>query len=98
MTELTTLTYTQEQSIAYEAACECVNHAIAILMNHIYQEESTSKPNISLLTSLNNEIDTLWKRRKELKVNDDAEVQAIRNILGEQIRTYRQSNGKKRWF
>jgi len=98
MEELANTTYTQEQSIAYEAACECINQAIAILMSHIYQEEKASKPNSSWLLSLNEEVDTLWKRRNELKVNDAAEIQAIRNIFGERIRAYRQSNGQKKWF
>lgn len=81
--------WTQEQSINFECACECIADLIAIRQSEIYAEESKATPNERLLTDLRSEVGALWRERERLSVHDAAEIARIRTEYGARVWAYR---------
>lgn len=91
----TTPLWTQDESIAYESACETIGHMIAICSSLIAKEQSQKIPNQTRLIALEEMQLSLGRERISLKVKDHAKIQRIENEYGSIINSYHRTGLRK---
>lgn len=84
--------WTQDQSVAFEAARECVTDMMGICSEAIEAEEAKVWPNPVRLAQLEQELADLARERASLTVQDEARVATIRSEYGARVRAYRQQH------
>lgn len=82
--------WTQEQSIAFEAARECITDMMGICSAALEDEESKVWPNPIRVAELERELAGLAQERARLSVHDSDRIATIRSEYGARIRAYRQ--------
>ncbi|GAB2899482.1 hypothetical protein GCM10027046_31050 [Uliginosibacterium flavum] len=88
MTQVSAPKWTQDQSIAYECACELIGHLMAIKSEQIERELIATTPNQERIDALRLARSALHQEREALNVTDDAAVSRIRTAYGSEVRTY----------
>lgn len=88
MTQVSAPKWTQDQSIAYECACELIGHLMAIKSEQIEREMVAAIPNQEHIEALRLTRSALHQEREALNVTDDAAVSRIRTAYGSEIRAY----------
>lgn len=81
--------WTQDESIAFECACECITDMRAILTAAIYDEEAKAEPDKSRLAELEIEMRKIGQERAGLHVHDHEEIARIQREYGAKIRAWR---------
>jgi hypothetical protein len=82
------LLWTQEESINYECARECITHLRAILTSQIAEESDKKHPDAKRLERLEVESLQLFRERANLHVKDHAKIARIRAEYGARIRAW----------
>lgn len=82
--------WTQEQSVAFEAARECVTDMMGICSAAIAAEEAKPIPDAQRLAELEAELTRLTRERACLSIHDDVRIAGIRAAYGARIRAHRQ--------
>ena len=82
--EMPERTWTQDQSIAYESACDGVSHVISHLQAKVYSTTDQSEAE-----ALRAEVTRWWERRARLKVWDADEVAQLRADVASTLASYR---------
>lgn len=85
---MTTPKWTQDQSIAYECACELIGHMMAIKSEQIERELVAATPNQDRIEALRLARSALHQEREALFVTDDVAVSRIRAEYGLEVRAY----------
>lgn len=80
--------WTQDEAIAYECACECITHLMAIHAAEIHIEEGKPDPDKSRLLALSAEQDRLAAERRGLRGTDHQAIARIREEYGTVIRKH----------
>lgn len=78
--------WTQDQSVAYESACECISALIAVHTAAIAREEHAEHPSASVIADHDAQITQLFRERKSLLPTDDDAVKRIRVEYGALVR------------
>lgn len=84
--------WTQEESIAYECACEAIIHLMAIKTSLIYDEKEKEQPDISIIERLTTERSGLHQELNELQLKDHARIKKISSEYGAILRSYMEKN------
>jgi hypothetical protein len=92
MTQTTAPKWTQDQSIAYECACELIGHLMAIKSEQIERERGAATPSQEKIEALRRGRSALHQEREALNVTDDAAVIRIRTEYGPIVRAYEAAN------
>lgn len=87
---LTAPLWTQEQAIAFEAACECISHVMAICSAELHRAQANQVPDIELVDSLRAQLASLALERSALHVGDDERVASVRAVYGARVRLHTQ--------
>lgn len=74
--------YTQDEAVAYECACECITHLRAIYTSEL----SHDNPSPERRAALELEQNRLYEERRTLHVSDHAKIARIRSKYGTLIR------------
>lgn len=82
--------WTQDESVAFEAARESITELMGICSEAIAAEESKVWPNPQRLAQLERELADLARERASLGVHDADRIATIRSVYGARIRDYRQ--------
>lgn len=85
------MTWTLQNSIAYECAREALSDVIGIQMAKIYQVEAQGASGVQEIERLRAEVDALVARRRELQPDDLAAIEEIRQTCGAIVRAHRQA-------
>ena len=85
------MTWTLQNSIAYECAREALSDVIGIHMAQIYEAEAQGAGGVAEVERLRAEIDALVARRRELQPDHLAEIEQIRQTCGAIVRAHRQA-------
>lgn len=86
---LTPPLWTQDQALAYEAACECIGEVMAICSADLHRENRLLAPNAQRVAALQIELVKLGDERAALRVGDAQAVAAARATYGARVRAYR---------
>lgn len=78
--------WTQEESVNYECAVECIGDMISIRTARIWQEEHSPQPDKALLAQLEAEVLQLGRERRDLSLHDHEHVARILREYGAQVR------------
>lgn len=84
------IVWTQEEAIAFECARECIGHMMAIYTGQIAEEEAKPQPDRQRIEVMRAERSRLASERRELHVNDHAQVARVRAEYGATIRAWRE--------
>lgn len=88
----TTPLWTQEESIAYESACETIGHMIAICSSLIAKEQNLPSPNTGRINALEKMQLSLGRERINLQVKDHKKINQILDEYGNIINSYHNRN------
>lgn len=80
--------WSQDESIAFEAARDGITHVIAIHSAQIDAEACKPDPDAALVASLEAEISRLHVQRAALHVHDAAEIARVRSTCGAVVRAW----------
>lgn len=90
MTHFAEPQWTQEQAIAFEAARECIGHAMAIWSAELYEEEHRSRPDAARVAGLRQELHKMAADRASLRLHDDKRIAEVRSHYGALVRADRE--------
>jgi hypothetical protein len=82
--------WTQDESIAFECACEVITDMMAIHSGQITEEAKKAEPDADRVASLRAERLRLYQERLALHVDNQDEVARIRTKYGAIIRAWRE--------
>lgn len=86
------MTWSLQNSIAYECAREALTDVIGIQMAKIYQTEAKGAAGEQELQQLQAEVGELVARRREMQPEDLDEIEQIRQTCGAIVRAHRQAS------
>lgn len=84
----TAASWTQDEAIAYESACECIMHLAGIYTEQIHAARSEVPLNQALIDALRARRAALVQERYALHVQDAMQVARIRSVYGVQVRAH----------
>lgn len=84
--------WTQDESIAYECACEVIGDLRAILTGEIAEEMAKQSPDGERVAMLSEERSRLFVERDSLEVKDAAAVARVRSEYGARVSAWRAEN------
>ncbi|MDL2268992.1 hypothetical protein LJC71_01850 [Desulfosarcina sp. OttesenSCG-928-A07] len=82
-------TWTQDEAIAYECACEVLRDMMGIYNARIYAEERKANPDTEKLKRMEDEVSRLFREEQNLQVHDHEKIAEFRRKYGEIIRAHR---------
>lgn len=82
--------WSQTQAIAFEAACECLTHASAILRGMLAGAKSAAQPDAGAVAFFEADISHIRQVRRGLRVLDDAQVAHVCTEFGSMVRRHGQ--------